>query len=148
MRKHNRKRGQLLIFTAEVHRCLAIAVQGCRIGPSPQQFLHDPHILGYHSQMKRCLPQIVENVRAPVGALQKLDEFADDVQLPLHHSDVQSCVSIFILAGDQIACQWVFGVVRQRMKVLWNRVQVIHLVVRNKIRDGNRCCLLSPPRSC
>lgn len=51
VRQHNRKAVPLVIFTAEVHRCLAIAVQGCRVGPFSQQHLYDARLLGYHCQM-------------------------------------------------------------------------------------------------
>lgn len=35
-----------------MHRRLAVAVQGGRVSPPSQQLLHDPRMLGYHSQVK------------------------------------------------------------------------------------------------
>lgn len=55
-----------------------------------QQGLHGGARRPYRPPISLYLPEIVEDVRAPVGTVQNLDELADDGQLPLHHSDVES----------------------------------------------------------
>lgn len=54
-RKHHWHTFLLVVFTAEVHSCLAIAVQGSRVSPFSQQSLHHVCLMGDHCQMKRRL---------------------------------------------------------------------------------------------
>lgn len=51
----NRQTVTLVVFAAEVDRCLAVTVQGSRVGSLPQQSVHHVCLLGYHRQMKGCL---------------------------------------------------------------------------------------------
>lgn len=48
----NRQTVTLVVFAAEVDPCLAVTVQGSRVGPLPQQSVHHVCLLGYHRQMK------------------------------------------------------------------------------------------------